>query len=80
MAIIIEMKAKYPKIGKVIRKWREDEDLRQIDVARAIGIKQPFLSNIETGKKDPSLEVLVFIHIRTKISLYELLGLKDPQG
>jgi len=77
-AIILKMEAKYPRIGKELKKWRTESELRQEDAARTIGIKQPFYSSIEKGKKDPSIRVLIFIHRHTKISLYDLLGLKEP--
>ena len=37
------------------RKWR---GLKQIELAAAAGLKQSYLSEIEAGKKTPSLEVL----------------------
>jgi transcriptional regulator with XRE-family HTH domain len=79
MAIMLEMEAKYPRIGKELKKWRTTLELRQEDAARAIVIGQSFLSSIERGRKDPSIGVLLFIHRYTKISLYELLGLKEPE-
>ena len=72
------MKAKYPRIGKELKIWREIHDLNQTVAARAVGISQSFLSQIENGQKDPSVRVLIFIHRHTRISLYELLGLKEP--
>ena len=36
-----------------IRDLREDRDLRQADVALAVGIDQRTLSNYETGKTNP---------------------------
>ena len=77
-AIILKMEARYPKIGKALKKWRTGEGYSQAVAGKMIGIKQPFVSSIERGKKDPSIEVLVYIHRQTKIPLYELLGLKGP--
>jgi transcriptional regulator with XRE-family HTH domain len=79
MAIIFEMEAKYPRIGKELRKWRKALGLNQEDAGRAIGIGQSFVSSIETGTKDPSIQVLIFIHRHTKIPLHELLGLKETE-
>ena len=77
MAIVIEMEAKYPRIGKELKKWRGK--MRQEDACLSFGIEQSFYSEIERGKKDPSIETLIRIHQHTKVSLYDLLGLKDPE-
>ena len=37
------------------RKWR---GLKQVELAADVGLKQSYLSEIEAGKKTPSLEVL----------------------
>ena len=42
-----------------IKDLREDRDLRQIDVAEAVGIDQRSLSNYETGKTNPDSEIVI---------------------
>ena len=50
-----------------IRDLREDADLRQADVAAAVGIDQRTLSNYETGKTNPDsfaiLKLANFFHV-----------------
>jgi transcriptional regulator with XRE-family HTH domain len=75
---MFKMEAKYPRIGKELKKWRTRKGLNQTQAAQAIGISQPFVSQIETEQKDPSIKVLIFIHLHTGKSLYDLLGLKEP--
>jgi transcriptional regulator with XRE-family HTH domain len=41
-------------IGRTIAVLRKDKDLNQIEFARAVGISQTSLSQIESGKKQPS--------------------------
>ncbi|MBQ7581051.1 MAG: helix-turn-helix transcriptional regulator [Clostridia bacterium] len=52
-----------------IRDLREDRDLRQKDVAEAIGVDQRSLSNYETGKTIPDAETIIaladFFHVST---------------
>ena len=42
-----------------IRDLREDRDLRQIDVANAVGIDQQTISNYETERTRPDSEALI---------------------
>jgi len=47
-------------IGKAIKKLRKEltPKLTQHEYAKIIGITQAYLSQVETGKKKPSIEVL----------------------
>jgi transcriptional regulator with XRE-family HTH domain len=45
-------------LGKMLRKIRIEEDERLLDMAEKIGISVAFLSAIETGRKDPPLNVV----------------------
>ncbi|MDD6981596.1 MAG: helix-turn-helix transcriptional regulator [Clostridia bacterium] len=42
-----------------IRDLREDQDLRQSDLAKATGIDQRTISNYETGKTNPDSDALI---------------------
>ncbi len=57
-----------------IRDLREDQDLRQIDVARATGIDQKTLSNYETGKTAPDMYSLIKLADFFDVSLDYLVG------
>ena len=45
-------------IGNAIKTIRESASLNQGDLANKLGIAQSYLSNIETGRKKPSLRLL----------------------
>lgn len=57
-----------------IRDLREDMDLRQIDVANAIGIEQKTLSNYETGKTNPDSFAIIKLADFFGVSTDYLLG------
>lgn len=57
-----------------IRDLREDQDLRQIDVAVATGIDQKTLSNYETGKTNPDSIALIRLADFFGVSVDYLLG------
>lgn len=59
----------FVKIGKIIRNERLKRRLSQTDFARKIGMKQPDISAIESGKKNITLETL--------IRLCKILGIKN---
>ena len=49
------------KVGKNIGRIRKARGAKQVDVARALGVSQEHMSNIETGRRLPSLRLLVGI-------------------
>ncbi|MBR1810413.1 MAG: helix-turn-helix transcriptional regulator [Clostridia bacterium] len=64
-----------------IRDLREDRDLRQIDVAQAVGIDQQTLSNYETGKTNPDSYAIIKLADFFQVSTDYLLGRTDtPPG
>lgn len=60
-----------------IRSLREDRDLRQLDVANAVGIDQRSLSNYETGKTNPDSETVVKLARFFGVTCDYLLGASD---
>ena len=60
-----------------IKSLREDRDLRQTDVAEAVGIDQRSLSNYETGKTNPDSETVVRLANFFGVSCDYLLGASD---
>ena len=60
-----------------IKNLREDRDLRQIDVAEAVGIDQRSLSNYETGKTNPDSETIVKLASFFGVTCDYLLGVSD---
>lgn len=51
----------YEIIGKNLKRLRKERGLYQIDLAMVLGIKQPYYSQLESGKKEISLEQLIKI-------------------
>lgn len=46
------------RLGLRVRKLRRDCGWTQVEFAELLGIDRSYLSEIETGKKDPSLTIL----------------------
>lgn len=51
----------WSSIGRNIRYYRLEQDLRQEDLAEAIGLTGNYIGMVERGEKIPSLETLVAI-------------------
>ncbi len=56
-----------------IKVWREFRDLTQQQLAEAVGISKPYLSQIETGKRRGTTEVITAIAKALNISVDELV-------
>ena len=65
------------KMKNRIQDLREDADLRQVDVANAIGITQRKYSYIETGVQQLTDEILILLAGFYETSTDYLLGLTD---
>lgn len=46
------------RFGARIRELRLERNMRQIDLAERVGIQESYVSNIETGMKEPCLEII----------------------
>lgn len=60
-----------------IKDLREDADMRQIDLANAVGIDQRTISNYETGKTYPDSFALIKLADYFKVSIDYLVGRTD---
>jgi len=56
-----------------IKVWREFRVLTQQQLAEAVGISKPYLSQIETGKRRGTAEVLATIANALNVSIDELV-------
>ena len=54
----------------VIRKYREARGWSQYKLAKVVGITQPFMNGIESGKKSPSIEVFFRICEALEIKVF----------
>lgn len=58
----------WASIGRNIRQYRLERDLRQEDLAAAAGVSANYMGMVERGEKTPSLETLVAILNALEIS------------
>ena len=61
------------RLGNRVRTLRRKLGWTQVEMAEMLGVDRSYLSEIETGKKDPSLRVLKTIADGFKLSLSQLL-------
>lgn len=69
---IFKPEIEFKKIGKLIKKTRQEKDLTQFNLAKITGIKQPDISAIESGKKNITISTLIKIFRVLKIVNLEL--------
>jgi transcriptional regulator with XRE-family HTH domain len=72
-------KQKIEKVSKVLRHLRNSRKVSQQDISLTTGIDRAFISEIENGKKIPSLETLIKITDYFKISLSDFFKLVEKQ-
>lgn len=60
--------------GVLLKKWREQNKLSQIEAGKIVGITQVFWGELERGVKQPSTEILVLLSKATGIRVDDLLG------
>ncbi len=61
------------RLGSRVRTLRRKRGWTQVEMAEALGIDRSYLSEIETGKKDPSLTILKTLADGLELTLSELL-------
>ena len=62
------------RLGRRIRKLRQQRGWTQTYLAVHTGLGRPFISNIETGKKEPCLRSLEILADGFEISLAQLFA------
>ncbi len=67
------MSSIFKVVGANIRKRRREAELTQEELAHMAGIERSYLSNIEAGKKNFSLGVLVDIAGALKLGVMDLM-------
>jgi transcriptional regulator with XRE-family HTH domain len=61
------------RLGNRVRALRQKSGWTQVELAEMLGIDRSYLSEIETGKKDPGLRILKAIADGFQLSLSQLL-------
>jgi transcriptional regulator with XRE-family HTH domain len=64
-------------VYKRIRDLREDRDLTQKDVARALNCSQQVYSNYELGQRDIPTDILIRLSALHNVSVDYILGISD---
>lgn len=67
------MKVDYVKLGKKVRYYREKAGLSQIQLAELIDISRPYISQVENGVFNVSLEIIISIASVLKTPIGKLL-------
>lgn len=70
----------YETLGKRIRQARDERDISQVEMARAIGLSRTSITNIEKGRQPIQVHVLVKIAETLGVTLSALLATTRPQG
>ncbi len=68
------------EVGNTLRMIREAKDLKLKDVASAAKISMPFLSLIEQGRRQPSLNVLRELATALSVPFEALILASQPKG
>jgi transcriptional regulator with XRE-family HTH domain len=61
------------RLGKRVRKLRKQKGWTQTYLAVHTGLGRPFISNLETGKKEPCLRSLEILAVAFDLSLAKLM-------
>lgn len=74
-AVMVCMKMNYNKIGLRIGQKRRELKLKQKDLAELLNISPKYLSNLETGKKNVTIKMLINLcNVLDETPDYFLLG------
>ncbi len=60
------------RFGARVRELRQEKNMLQGELADKVGIRESFVSNIETAKKEPCLEVIKMLADGLGVSLRKL--------
>lgn len=66
------------KIGKIVRRFREEAGLSQEELADKLGLQRPGVTQIEAGDRKLTPEELVKISAILNVSVNVLLGMEKP--
>ncbi len=61
------------KLGENLKKIRLSKGIKQVEIARTLGVDRSFVSNIENGKTNPTLSTIASLAKVLGISTNELL-------
>ena len=67
------MKNESERLGKNLKRIRTAKAISQGDIARSLDVSRGFISNIENGKTNPTLETIARLAKAVGVSTNELL-------
>lgn len=67
------MKDDAKKLGANLKKIRLNKDIKQVEIAKILGVDRSFISNIENGKTNPTLSTITNLAKALGVSSDELL-------
>ena len=68
------------RLGCLVKTHRKAKQLRQVDLAEAVGVSPEHISHIECGTSSASTELLIRISETLGVSLYTFLEYDAPNG
>lgn len=74
------MKIEKPILNDVLRIIRVFHNLKAVDLAKRLDVSPSYLSEIETGKKDPTLDLLNRYAKQFKIPTSAILFFSETKG
>jgi transcriptional regulator with XRE-family HTH domain len=61
-------------LANYLRAYRKSSGLTQAEVAFVVGINQSDLCHYETGRREPSLRVVIALHVLYRIPIWKLFA------
>ena len=61
------------KLGNNMKKLRLEKGMSQGDICRKLGVDRSYISNVESGKKNPTLSTITKLAKALGVSVCELL-------
>jgi transcriptional regulator with XRE-family HTH domain len=61
------------KLGRNLKRIRNTKNITQGDIVRALGVGRGYISNVENGKANPTLETIAKIAKALKVKIEELV-------
>lgn len=71
------MKNRLQILGQNIKNIRKSKQISQIDLAVAVGIDRSYLSEIENGRRNLSVNILYAIADALEVKISDLLSMDD---
>lgn len=61
------------KLGQNMKRIRKDKQMTQGDICRKLGVDRAYISNVESGNKNPTLSTITKLAKALGVSVDELL-------